>query len=152
MEFNFLLLYLCLLALFYILPFFWNTRYSYVVFLSVFHVHHIPFVHLSPYSFLPDLIFQQCSQFSNFFTLIHYEFGCCIFFSLIQHFPLILPAPFQFPCLSHSSFYLTLHYFILFRIIFNFIKDANQLSKVYSCFSFVLAFYIFSAVLWFCIT
>jgi len=117
-----------------------------------------PLILFSPYllrkflKHMPDLIFQQCSQFSNFFTLIHYEFGCCIFFSLIQHFPLILPAPFQFPCLSHSSFYLTLHYFILFRIIFNFIKDANQLSKVYSCFSFVLAFYIFSAVLWFCIT
>lgn len=101
---------------------------------------------------VPDLIFHQCLQFSNFFTLIHYEFGCCIFYSLIQHFPLILPAPFQFLCLSHSSFYLTLHYFILFRIFFNFIKDANQLSKVYYCFSCVLAFCIFSAVLWFCIT
>ena len=135
MECNFLLLYLWLLALFYMLPFFWNTHYSYVVFLSVFRVHHIPFVHLSPYSLFPlptEEVFKTYAwsyfstvfTFSNFFTLIHYGFGCCLFYSLTQHFPPILPAPFQFhvsiiPLLS----YITLLHFI--QNLFNFIKDAK---------------------------
>lgn len=140
MEYNFLLLYLWLLALVYMLPFIWNTHYSYVVFLSVFHVHHIPFVHLSPYSppppptprllrkflkYIPDLIFHQCSQFSIFFTLIHYEFGCCIFYSLKQHFPLIFTS--SIPISMSQSFlflsYITLFHFI--QIFFNFRRDAN---------------------------
>lgn len=66
----------------------------------------------------------------------------------------IFPLFYQLHSNSMSQsflFYLILHYFILFRIFFNFIKDAKQLSKVCYCFSFVLAFSIFSVVLWFCI-
>lgn len=162
MECNFLLLYLWLLALFYMLPFFWNTHYSYVVFLSVFCVHHIPFVHLSPYSFFPlptEEVFKTYtwSYFSTVFTIFKFFHLNTLWIWLLRFlFPYTAFSPYftsSIPISMSQSFlfYLILHYFILFRIFFNFIKDAKQLSKVCYCFSFVLAFSIFSAVLWFCI-
>lgn len=129
MECNFLLLYLWLLALVYMLPFFWNTRYSYVVFFSVFHVHHIPFVHLSPYSSLPPLpteeVFKTCtwSYFSSVFTifkffhlntlwiwLLHFLFSNTAF---SPYFTSSIP-------ISMSQSFLFLSYITLFHFIQNF--------------------------------
>lgn len=79
--------------------------------------------------------------------------------NLAAAFSILLNSIFPLFYQLYSNFHVSviplfiLHYIISFYSdFFLTLEEMQTLSKVYYCFSFVLAFYIFSAVLWFCIT
>lgn len=157
-EWGFLVLYLWLLALYYLLLF-WNTHF-FLCFIFCQSSVSITFLFCfsSPlfFLFLPAgvesfryiwsdfstkfKIFNFLSLNKSFVLLLHFHFSLYSIFSIFYQ----LHSNF---CLSHLSFYFILHCFIFHLLDFFFLLYKGCRTIVYICFSyFALAFYILNAV------